>query len=87
MRRESHVRFCEGVEVRFLRATRLVVLGEIHLLRILAGYFEYYNHARCHLSLAGDAPEPRPVQGPELGTVVELPEVGGLHHRYERVAA
>jgi len=65
----------------------IVVLGEIHLLRILAGYFAYYNRARCHLSLAGDAPEPRPAQGPELGRVVELPEVGGLHHRYERAAA
>jgi transposase InsO family protein len=38
----------------------VVILGEIHLLRILAVYFEYYNRARCHLSLAGDAPEPRP---------------------------
>jgi hypothetical protein len=27
------------------------------------------------------------VQGPELGEVVEFPEVGGLHHRYERAAA
>jgi hypothetical protein len=65
----------------------IVVLGEIHLLRILAGHFEYYNRARCHLSLAGDAPESMPEQGPELGRVVELPQVGGLHHRYERVAA
>ena len=65
----------------------VVVLGEIHLLRIMAGYFEYYNRARCHLSLAGDAPEPRLAHGPELGRVVELPEVGGLHHRYERAAA
>ncbi len=65
----------------------IVVLGEIHLLRILSGYFEYYNRSRCHLSLVGDAPEPRPVQGPELGKVVEQPEVGGLHHRYARAAA
>ncbi len=52
-----------------------------------AGYFEYYNRARYHLSLIGDAPEPRLAHGPELGGVVELPEVGGLHHRYERAAA
>jgi len=65
----------------------VVVLGEVHLLRILAEYFEYYNRARCHLSMAGDAPEARPAQGPEFGGVVERPEVGGLHHRYERTAA
>ena len=65
----------------------IVILGELHLLRILAGYFGYYNRSRCHLSLAGDAPVPRIVQGAELGRVVELPKVGGLHHRYERAAA
>ncbi len=65
----------------------VIVLDEVHLRRILAKYFEYYNETRCHLSLAGDAPEPRGVQGPEMGDVVEFPEVGGLHHRYERAAA
>lgn len=34
-----------------------------------------------------DAPIPRAIEPPELGRVVELPEVGGLHHRYERCAA
>ncbi len=58
------------------------MLDELHLLRILARYFEYYNRTRRHLSLAGDAPEPRGAQGPEFGDVVGIPEVGGLHHRY-----
>jgi transposase InsO family protein len=65
----------------------VVVLGEIHLLQILASCFERHKRSRCHLSLVGDAPEPRPGHGPELGRVVELPEVGGVHHRYERAAA
>jgi transposase InsO family protein len=65
----------------------VIVLDDVHLRRILAKYFEYYNETRCHLSLRGDAPEPRAVQGPELGKVVEFPEVGGLHHRYERAVA
>ncbi len=65
----------------------LIVLDEVPLRRILASYFEYYHRARCHLSLAGDAPEPRATQGPELGKVVALREVGGLHHRYERAVA
>jgi putative transposase len=62
----------------------LIVLGERHLRRILASYFAYYHRSRTHLSLDKDAPEPRKVSPPEAGTVVELPEVGGLHHRYER---
>jgi len=40
-----------------------------------------------HLALVKDTPEPRAVQPPGLGAVVELPEVEGLHHRYERRAA
>lgn len=67
--------------------THVIVLDEVHLQRILAKYFEYYNETRCHLSLAGDAPEPRGVQGPELGEVVEFSEVGGLHYRHERSTA
>jgi putative transposase len=34
-----------------------------------------------------DTPEPRPVQPPEIGRVIAIPQVGGLHHRYERRAA
>jgi hypothetical protein len=54
---------------------------------ILKSYFEYYEHSRTHLSLEKDAPISRTVQASELGRVIELPQVGGLHHRYERRAA
>jgi putative transposase len=53
----------------------------------LGRYLAYYHRSRTHLSLDKDAPEPRDVQPPKLGEVVEIPEVGGLHHRYERRAA
>ena len=33
------------------------------------------------------SPSSRPVQTPEQGTVVALPQAGGPHHRYERRAA
>jgi hypothetical protein len=33
------------------------------------------------------SPEPRAVQPPSMGHIVEISEVGGLHHRYERRAA
>jgi transposase InsO family protein len=65
----------------------LIVLNERHLRRVLRRYLDYYHRSRCHLSLEGDAPEPRTVHGPELGRVIELPEGGGLHHRYVREAA
>jgi hypothetical protein len=55
--------------------------------RVLRCFFDYYHRSRCHLSLEGDSPEPRAVHPPRLGSVVELPEVGGLHHRYVREAA
>jgi putative transposase len=65
----------------------VIVLGERHLRRILKSYFSYYHGARTHLSLGKDAPEPRPVHPPSMGKIVELREVGGLHHRYVRQAA
>ena len=65
----------------------VIVLGEKHLHRILTAYLAYYHKSRTHLSLGKDAPEPRAIQPPSIGRIVELPEVGGLHHRYERRAA
>jgi putative transposase len=65
----------------------IMVFNESSLRRTLKSYFDYYHRARTHLSLEKDAPESRPVQPPELGSIVELPEVGGLHHCYQRRAA
>ncbi len=65
----------------------VIVFGEAHLRRILGAYIDYYHGSRTHLSLDKDAPNPREVQLPTMGEVIELPEVGGLHHRYERRAA
>ena len=65
----------------------IIIFNEASLRRILKRYFEYYDHSRTHLSLEKDAPASRTVQHPELGSVIALPQVGGLHHRYERRAA
>jgi putative transposase len=65
----------------------VIVFNQTHLRRTLARYALYYHGSRTHLSLAKDAPTPRPVQAPEDGRVIAFPEVGGLHHRYERRAA
>jgi putative transposase len=61
------------------------LIGSIR--RVLKSYFEYYEQSRTHLSLVKDAPISRPIQPWAMGRIVEIPEVGGLHHRYERVAA
>lgn len=65
----------------------VIVFNEASLYRHVKSFLAYYHESRTHLSLAKDTPEPRPVHPPELGTVVAIPQVGGLHHRYERRAA
>ena len=65
----------------------MIVFNETHLRRTLARFVFYYHGSQTHLSLAKDAPTPRRVQAPEEGRVIAVPEVGGLHHRYERHAA
>jgi len=65
----------------------LIVLNERQAFRILSAYARYYNCARTHLALEKDAPESRRVQVRTMGLVIAFPEVRGLHHRYERVAA
>ena len=65
----------------------VIVLNEQHLRRILREYFSYYHTCRTHLSLHKDSPETRPVEPSELDIVLALPCVGGLHHRYARIAA
>ena len=64
-----------------------IILNERHLRRILGSYLDYYHGSRTHLSIGKDTPDGRPFQPAGSGTVVSLPKVGGLHHRYERLAA
>jgi putative transposase len=43
---------------------------------------------RTHLSLDKDAPVSRPAApATDGGAIVAIPQLGGLHHRYERRAA
>jgi hypothetical protein len=65
----------------------VIVFGERHLRRLLTAYLTYHHGARTHLALEKDAPTTRRVQTPTEGPVVACPEVGGLHHRFERRAA
>jgi transposase InsO family protein len=81
--------YCEWVigSIRRDVIEHAIVLNDRHLKRLLTAYIAYYHRFRTHLSLAMDYPHPRTVQPPETGGVIALPEVGGLHHHYERQAA
>jgi transposase InsO family protein len=61
----------------------VVILGEVHLRRILTTYANYYNEQRTHRSLAKDSPLHRVTE--RLGTVTSRPLLGGLHHQYCRI--
>ena len=65
----------------------VIVFNEGSLYRHVQSFVDYYHQSRTHLSLEKDTPGHRPVQPPEAGRVIALPQVGGLHHRYERRAA
>jgi hypothetical protein len=67
----------------------VIVWNERGLRHHLFCYLIYYNQWRTHLSLDKDknAPTARAVQSPSDGRIVAVPQVGGLHHHYERRAA
>jgi putative transposase len=66
---------------------QLIILNERHLRRVLSVYVEnYYNRVRPHLSLNRNASIPRKPDPPPNGKIVSTPILGGLHHRYQRVA-
>jgi transposase InsO family protein len=61
----------------------VLIYGERHLRRILTLYSLYYNETRTHLGLGKDTPLRRSVQ--QSGTIVTIPMLFGLHHRYARI--
>jgi transposase InsO family protein len=65
----------------------VIVLNESWLRRHVACYLDYDHGSRSHLSLGKDSPGGRAVEPPELGRIVAVPKVGGLHHGHERRAA
>jgi len=59
------------------------------LMEVGAEYNKEQLHGKKYFAelLEKESPEPRKVHPPELGRVISIPQVGGLHHRYERRAA
>ena len=65
---------------------QVIVFNEASLYRHLRVFATSYHASRTYLLLAKDSPESRPVQPLEVGRIVAIPQVGGLHHPYERRA-
>jgi hypothetical protein len=42
---------------------------------------------QAHLVLEKDAPAVRAISPPTAGRIIAIPQVGGLHHRYDRRGA
>lgn len=65
----------------------VIVLNAAGLHRVLTDYVMYHIAlANTSLAWQGHA-EPASVTPPSAGRTVAIPEVGGLHHRYDRIAA
>ncbi len=84
--------FCERVigTLRRELLDHVIVLSEGHLKCLLREYVREYHHpARPHQSLDRKPPIPgaRPTPATAPTKIISIPVVGGLHHRYERVAA
>ena len=83
----------ERLVERFIGSVRrecldhVIVCSKSGLRRTLQAYTAYYLRSRTHLALNNDAPVPRPVIGPARGTIIAVPQLGGLHHCYDRPAA
>ena len=63
----------------------VIVINENYLRRVLSSYLDYYQRTRTHLSLDKDCPDARPIQPANSGKMIAISQVGGLHHRYERL--
>ncbi len=59
-------------------------MNESQLRRVIRSYVAYDHEDRTHLGLEKHTPEERPIEPREMGEVVAIPGVGGLHHRYLR---
>jgi putative transposase len=80
-----------GVAERWIESCRhdlldhVIAVNEDHLKRLLSEYVRYYHEDRTHLGLGKQTPGNRS-RASRRGRVIALPRLGGLHHRYKRVA-
>jgi len=68
----------------------VIILHEQHLRNLMSQYVSWFEKFRLHQGLEGKSPIPRKEEREEDKVEVKIVSIsilGGLHHRYERVAA
>jgi putative transposase len=62
----------------------IIPVNEEHLRRLIRDYVCYYHGDRIHDSLSKDTPNRRPIERKPTSdaSLISLPRLGGLHHRY-----
>ena len=62
----------------------VIALNEQHLRRLIRDYVNYHHDDRIHDSLEKDTLNRRPIEPKSAAeaTLISLPRLGGLHHRY-----
>ena len=67
----------------------VIIFHEQQLRNLLSEYVRWYENFRLHQELGGEYPVPRKDGETDKveGKILSIPILGGLHHRYERVAA
>ena len=66
----------------------ILVLGELHLYRVIREYVAYFNRARLDQGIEQRIPD-RVASVPDVhgkGTIIAFPTLNGLHHDYRRAA-
>jgi putative transposase len=98
MRRESHVRFCEGGGVRLPSATRLVRsikdeclsrvirFGARHLRRTISEFVEHYHGERNHQGIGNELIDTARAANDYGGRIRRRQRLGGLLNYYARAA-
>ncbi len=67
----------------------VIVWNAGHLENLLTEYVDWYENHRLHQGLGGSAPNEIEGKADSVrdGKIVSIPVLGGLHHRYKRMAA
>ena len=93
VRTSFHSPWQNGIAERWVGSCRrdlldhVIPMNERHLRRLVSDYIRYYHEDRTHLGLQKQTPAGREIAiARNSSLVVSLSRIGGLHHRYERVA-